>query len=191
VTDIPGREAIIAKTKGFKFMSELRKLPGGGRSAMLRHGIARGKFSLENAMISRSISVITLIFAILSGAFTWASGEPNFDHLTEADRKVFQERFVKEIWPLLERGGKNGCVGCHTNKGNSLKFTGKADKDFRMLVKDGFFIPGDSGSILSRVTSKAPRSRMPPPGKGEPWAKSEVEVLEKFVADMAKKQQKR
>jgi hypothetical protein len=140
-------------------------------------------------MKSRRILAGLLAFSACGLTIALAGGN-NFDRLTAADRAVMQVRFNKEIWPLLERGGKQGCVGCHTPGKGSLKMTGKADKDFRMLVKDGFFLPDDSGSILSRITSKNKKQMMPPPGKGDPWTKADIEVLEKFVADLDKKQQK-
>jgi hypothetical protein len=104
-----------------------------------------------------------------------------------------QERFAKELWPLFQRDGKNGCVGCHEQPktGGNMKMTGKLDVDFPMLVREGFFIPGDSGSIHAHVISKDRKKVMPPPGKGERWTPQEVEVLEKFVADLDKKQQKK
>jgi hypothetical protein len=138
----------------------------------------------------RILAVMLIVFG--SGlAAVLAGGGPNFDHLADADRKVMQERFVKEIWPLLERGGKNSCVNCHNGKINSaLKMTGNAEKDFRMLVKDGFFIPDDTGSMLTRVEAKNAKKKMPPPGKGDAWTKAEIELLGRFVADLEKKQQK-
>jgi hypothetical protein len=134
-----------------------------------------------------------LAYAACSLAVAFGGGGPNFDHLQDADRKAMQERFAKDVWPLLERNGKEGCVGCHqlAKTGGHMKMTGSIDKDFRMLVKDGFFIPGDSGSMLAHITSKDRKKRMPPPGKGDPWTKEEVEVLAKFVADLESKQQKK
>src|SRR2546430_12655563 len=86
-----------------------------------------------------------------------------FDKLSEADRKAFSERFVKEIWPLLERGGKDGCVGCHNGKKvTSLRFSGDAAKDFRMLVADGFMLKGDPGSVLERIVDKDRKLVTPP-----------------------------
>jgi hypothetical protein len=143
-------------------------------------------------MNTRRLLAVILIFVASGFALTLAGGGPNFDHLADADRKILQERFVKEIWPFLERGGKNGCVGCHNGKINStLKMTGNPEKDFRMLVKDGFFIPDDTGSMLTRIEAQNPKKKMPPPGKGESLAKTEIERLAQFVADLDKKQQKK
>ena len=143
-------------------------------------------------MRKRLILPAMLAFVGSSLAATLAGGGANFDFLTDSDRKVLQERFVKEIWPLMQRGEKNGCVGCHNGKiVSSLKMSGNAEKDFRMLVKDGFFIPDDSGSVLTRIKSKDRKQRMPPPGKGDPWTQEETEVLHKFVMDLDRKQQKR
>jgi hypothetical protein len=134
-----------------------------------------------------------LAYAGCSLAAALAGGGANFDYLKDGDRKAMQERFAKELWPLLERNGKEGCVGCHqlAKTGGNMKMTGKLDKDFRMLVKDGFFIPGDAGSMLAHILSKDRKKRMPPPGKGDPWTKDEVEVLSKFVVDLEQKQQKK
>jgi hypothetical protein len=122
-------------------------------------------------------------------AVALAGTGPNFDHLKDGDRKVMQERFAKEVWPLLQRNGKEGCVGCHQlpKTGGNMKLTGNPDKDFPMLVKEGFFIPGDSGSMLVQISKK----RMPPAGKGKTWTKEEIEVLSKFVTDLEEKQQKK
>jgi hypothetical protein len=134
-----------------------------------------------------------LAYAVCSLAVALAGGAPNFDHLKDADRKAMQERFAKELWPLLERNGKEGCIGCHAlpKTAGQMKTTGNLEKDFRMLVQAGFFIPGDSGSMLAHITSKDRKKRMPPPGKGDPWSKEEIEVLSKFVADLEEKQQKK
>ncbi|MSQ94815.1 MAG: hypothetical protein EXR98_09705 [Gemmataceae bacterium] len=134
-----------------------------------------------------------LIFAACSlGLALAGGGGGNFDFLTDADRKGMQERFVKEVWPLLQRQGKEGCVGCHNGKiVSSLKMSGNAENDFRMMVKAGFFIPNDSGSLLTRIKSKDRKQKMPPPGKGEPWTDAEKDVLHKFVADLDKKNQKK
>jgi len=125
-------------------------------------------------------------------AVALAGGGANFDHLNDADRKVLQERFTKEVWPLLSRNGEKGCVGCHNGKINStLKMSGNAEKDFRMLVKQGFFIPDDTGSMHTRIVAKNKKQMMPPPGKGDPWTKGEAEILRKFVDDLEAKQQKK
>jgi hypothetical protein len=133
-----------------------------------------------------AVTASTLALALAGG------GGPNFDHLADADRQVMAARYAKEIHPLMQRGEKNGCVGCHNGKiVSALKMTGDPDKDFRMLLKDGFFIPNDSGSVLTRIKSKDRKQRMPPPGKGDPWTDEEKEILHKFVADLDKKQQKK
>ena len=132
--------------------------------------------------------IVILFGAALTVAL--AGGGPNFDHLNDADRKVLQERFTKEVWPLLERGGQKGCVGCHNGKINStLKMSGNTEKDFRMLIKQGFFLPEDTGSLHTRIVATNKKKAMPPPGKGDPWTKDDAEVLRQFVDDLDKKQQ--
>lgn len=141
--------------------------------------------------MNRKLMLIGLLaYAACSLAVALAGGGSNFDSLKDADRKAMQERFAKEVWPLLERNGKAGCVGCHqlASSRGTMKLTGNLDKDFPMLVKEGFFIPGDSGSMLVQISKK----RMPPPGKGgKAWTKEEIEVLSKFVDDLEAKQQKK
>ena len=138
--------------------------------------------------------VLAAMVMIVSASFTVAlGGGPNFDFLKDDDRKAMQERFKKELWPLMERGEKNCCVGCHVlpKTGGNMKMTGNIDKDFRMLIKEGFFIPNDSGSMLAHILSKDRKKRMPPPGKGDPWTDAEVKVLQQFVTDLDKRQQKK
>src|SRR5437867_511798 len=102
--------------------------------------------------------ILTFVGATIACAL---GGGPNFDSLKDDDRKAMQERFAKELWPLLVRGDKNGCVGCHAlpKTGGQMKMTGNVEKDFRKLVKDGFFIPNDSGSIVAHITSKDRKKR--------------------------------
>ncbi len=112
---------------------------------------------------------------------------PSFDRLSEADRKAFGERFRKELWPLLLAGGKDGCVGCHNGRGGgSLRFRGDPERDFRMLVKDGFFLKDDAGSLLDRVVDPDRKRRMPPKNLPQ-WTESQVRVLRAFVNDLDRK----
>lgn len=112
-----------------------------------------------------------------------------FDKLSESDRQAFSKRFEKEIWPLMTRHGKDGCVGCHDKKNiSTLHFQNDADKDFRKMLKDGFFLPNDQGSILFLVSTKT-KSRMPP-GNRPRWTAKEIETLRRFVVDLDKKQQR-
>ena len=142
--------------------------------------------------MSKKLMFIGLVaYAGCSFAAALAGGGPNFDYLKDGDRKAMQERFAKELWPLLERNGKEGCVGCHAlaKTGGHMKMTGNIDKDFRMLVKDGFFIPDDLGSLLGRMQEKDLKRRMPP-DKRPGWSDKELELLKAFVADLDKKQKK-
>jgi hypothetical protein len=143
-----------------------------------------------------TLSRLTACAALLGGLLlgSWGlglltAGQPNFDHLLPEDRKVFAARFEKEVWPLLTKDGKNGCVGCHSGKiVSALKLTGKLEKDFPMLLKDGFFLLDDEGSLLARVTDKDKERRMP---KGKtPWTEQDVQVLRAFTVDVHKKQRK-
>ena len=101
---------------------------------------------------------------LLAGAATVGLGQaPSFDHLSSAERARFQKRFEAEVWPLLVQGGKDGCVGCHTDRKNvtALRMSGDASKDFATLLRDGFFLADDDGSLLARIdlVPRVPRFR--------------------------------
>lgn len=138
-------------------------------------------------------ATLKLTIALLGAAILWhattLAQAPSFDKLSEADRRVFQQRFEKEVWPLMMRNGKQGCVGCHSGKQvTALRLTGKLETDFPMLVKEGFFLPDDAGSLLGRITDPDKERRMPK--DRAPWTEQDVQVLRAFVADLDKKQQK-
>jgi hypothetical protein len=128
-----------------------------------------------------------LLAASLLLAVELHAGQPGkFDKLSEADRKAFSERFQTEIWPLLERGGKDGCVGCHSTKKGSLRMSRDAAKEFVMLVGEGYLLRKDPGSLLERIVDKDKKRRMPPDDKPG-WTEAEVNVLRQFVDDLDKK----
>ena len=66
---------------------------------------------------------------------------------------------------------------------------GPAERDFDVMLKEGFFLPDDAGSLLGRVTDRDKKRRMPP-GPREAWTEAEIKVLRDFVADLDKKQKK-
>jgi len=136
-------------------------------------------------MTPRRLVVLAMI-AILAPALV--NGQ-NFDRLDESDRQAFQRRFEKEIWPLLTRGGKDSCMSCHQKGAGSLRLRGDAGKDFVYLLKEGFFLRDDAGSLLARVSDKDKKRRMPP-GLRAAWTDAEVSVLRAFVIDVDKKQKK-
>ena len=140
--------------------------------------------------IKRCVVVSLLMLAAAMGS-GWcalpAEQGKSFDKLSEEDRTAFAARFKKEVWPLLQRDGKNGCVGCHAKTGGTLRFSGNAEKDFVKLLRDGFFLKGDPGSLLERITDKDAKRRMPP--KLPPWKESDIQVLRVFVEDVQAKQQ--
>src|SRR5690242_18507518 len=92
-----------------------------------------------------SVRVVLGLVIVSGAALCWPAGRAqsdqgvNFDKLSAEDRKVLQERFAQDIWPLMQRGGKDGCVGCHATPkgGQALRLSGKVEKDFPRLLKDG------------------------------------------------------
>jgi hypothetical protein len=132
-------------------------------------------------------TLMLLALGLIVAADLRAGQGGKFDKLSDDDRRAFGERFQKEIWPLLARGGADGCVGCHNGKKvTTLRFSGDAAKDFLMLVGDGYLLRKDPGSVLERITDKDKKRRMPPderPG----WSDAEIELLRHFVDDVDKK----
>jgi hypothetical protein len=128
-------------------------------------------------------TAVWLVAAMAGGGQNTAQ-PGRFDKLPAADRAAFVERFQKEVWPLLTRNGKDGCVGCHSaKKGGTLHFSGNAEKDFNMLLGDGYLLKGDSGSLLGRIQDRDKKRRMPQ-GERPPWTKEEAETLRQFVDDI-------
>ena len=139
--------------------------------------------------MKRGIVVAAVVVAIGAGVALWAQ-QNSFDKLSAPDRQAFQERFTKEIWPLMQRNGKQGCVGCHSGKiVTALRLTGDVNKDFPMLLREGFFIPDDAGSLHGRITDKDPQRRMPR-SKVQFWTDAEAKLLQTFVMDLDEKQKK-
>ena len=133
------------------------------------------------------VSLLLLGVAVGSGLAPLGAGQgQSFDKLSEEDRPVFAARFKKEVWPLLLRDGKNGCVGCHVKTGGTLRFSGNPEKDFVKLLAAGFFLKGDPGSILERIADKDMKRRMPP--KQPAWKEADIQVLRSFVEDVQAKQ---
>jgi hypothetical protein len=120
-----------------------------------------------------------------------AGQAPSFDKLSDQDRKALGELFKRDVWPLLERGGKDGCVGCHRDGKivSALHMTGNADRDFRMLLREGFLLKDDAGSLLARIVETDLRRRMPP-RKFPAWTAAETKTLRDFVEAVEKKQRR-
>jgi hypothetical protein len=135
----------------------------------------------------RTILAWCVLLFLLSFWNGVAAQGPSFDKLSDADRRVFGERFQREVWPMLVAGGKDGCVGCHNGKRvTSLRFHGAPAKDFPMLLREGFFLKDDAGSLLERVSEKDPKRRMPPSDQPR-WTEAQIRILRDFVNDLDKK----
>lgn len=133
--------------------------------------------------------VLVVCFAIGTGSHVPAA-QKSFDRLSEKDRAAFAKRFAKEIWPLMKRNGKDGCVGCHRpDHSSSLRLTGEPDADFRMMLREGFFLINDLGGMLHHVSTRDKRLRMPP-GDRPPWSSDEIERLRTFLTDLDRRQNK-
>jgi hypothetical protein len=138
-------------------------------------------------MSGRRMWIAVAVLALIGLSVTRGGGG-SFDKLGDADRQAFQARFEREVWPLLLRDGKDGCVGCHVaNHRSTLKFVGKAGDDYRKLLADGFFLHNDSANLVAVIETKDRKKKMPP-GQRPAWAADDIKVLKQFIADVDKKQ---
>jgi hypothetical protein len=127
--------------------------------------------------MSRRLWAVALVFFL--GIVPVLGQNGSFDKLDDADRAALRTRFEKDVWPLMSRGGKGG----------DLRLRGMPGRDFDHMLKEGFFIPNDAGSILGRVVDKDKKRQMPPPPRAA-WTEAEISVLREFVTEVAKKQKK-
>ncbi len=141
-------------------------------------------------MCGRPMWIALAALALAGASITRGGGPGSFDKLSDADRRLFQERFERDIWPLLLRDGKDGCVGCHVaNHRSTLKFVGKAGEDYRKLLADGFLLHNDSANLVAVIETKDRKKRMPP-GQRPAWGADDIQVLKQFIADVDKKQKR-
>lgn len=104
--------------------------------------------------------------------------------LSAEKMKRWSVRFEKEIWPLLTRNGKDGCVGCHTPRHRStLRISGGAGEEFEKLLVGGYLLPDDPGAFLHVVSTPNPKTHMPP-GRRDSWAADEIALLKRFVTEL-------
>lgn len=104
--------------------------------------------------------------------------------LAAEDATILQDRFTREIWPLLERAN-GGCVSCHNAKNPSqLHFAAEGPApNFKKLLAGGFFDPENPSGIMARVTTADSAVRMPPP-PFKAWAEDEISLLRSFVTEL-------
>jgi len=138
----------------------------------------------------RSACWLTAAIGILGFGIVHAE---EFDRLSSSDREAFAKRFEKEIWPILTKGGKESCTGCHAvgrNTVTSLRFSGDAGKDYAKMLKEGYLIANDAGSLLERIKTSHPDRKMPP-GKRDRVPSEEVKIFDSFINDLEAKQSKK
>lgn len=100
------------------------------------------------------------------------------------DAAALQERFTREVWPLLERAN-GGCISCHNAKNPSqLHFSADGPAaNFKKLLAGGFFDPENPSGIIARVVTADSSIRMPPP-PFKAWTDDEISSLRSFVTDL-------
>ena len=72
---------------------------------------------------------------------------------------------------------------------SDLRVKGEPDKDFRYMLRAGFFLKGDAGSLLSRINETQKNRTMPPPELPR-WTDAEKKILSDFVNDVHAKQKR-
>jgi hypothetical protein len=115
---------------------------------------------------------------------------PVAGQLSAEDSELFEARFAKEIWPLLERAN-GGCVSCHNqNNPSQLHFSADGpEANFKRLLAHAFLDPKNPSGFLARITTPVKERRMPPPPMKQ-WTPAEVTKLRSFVNDLGAKLQK-
>jgi hypothetical protein len=99
--------------------------------------------------------------------------------------EAFFQRFQRELWPLLTRGGEHSCVSCHDADNRSpLHFFSEPHSDFRMLRENAYFSATEPDTLLGRLTSTNPKKRMPKGKTAQPWSDREIQALRSFAADL-------
>ena len=136
-------------------------------------------------MSSRPPFYPRLAMAFLASASWLLTGIASAGEALNAEQmKKWTERFEKEVWPLLSRNGKDGCVGCHTPRHRStLRMSGHAGEEFERLLTGGFLLPEDPGAFLHVVSTPNPKTHMPP-GKRAAWTADEIALLKRFVIEL-------
>ena len=138
------------------------------------------------------IVTCSLVWPLLAPAPAWAADDPGatvaaMTGLSPGDQAEFADRFRSEIWPLLTRqnGGQKSCVACHDDgEGNKspLLFVNDPAEDFTVLLVDSYLDTDNPLTLLSKVTHKNPKHRMPP-RPGTQWSADEVATLRWDVND--------
>ena len=132
------------------------------------------------------VLLVTFAFVTLTGALAvrYFKGRAEAEALAEQEKKLYQ-RFEKNVWPLLTKDGDKGCAGCHDSENASeLHFFADPENSYTMLVEKGYFKSDNPDSLLSRITTKNTKKRMPK-GKGsKPWPDGEVKLLNAFAGDL-------
>ena len=100
--------------------------------------------------------------------------------LTPDDTKAFEDRFAKELWPLMQEN----CVPCHGSKNASqLLLVGDSRAAFLKMLGEGFFDADNHASILERVATTDKQIIMPPTSMGT-LSRIQVAAFTKFSEDL-------
>jgi mono/diheme cytochrome c family protein len=92
--------------------------------------------------------------------------------------------FQKEIEPLLGREiAEESCQSCHEEGGTSqLVLPGTAAEDFRALLNGGYLFRDGPDTLLARILTKNPKTRMPKGKHAIPWTDEEIGKVKTFLS---------
>ena len=108
------------------------------------------------------------------------SGQPAATNLEQS--RAF-EIFRKDIEPMLNREiADESCQSCHEEGGTSqLVLPGTAAEDFHALLNGGYLFREGPDTLLARILTKNPKTRMPKGKHAIPWSEEEIGKLKTFL----------
>jgi hypothetical protein len=91
--------------------------------------------------------------------------------------------FQKDIEPMLSREiADESCQSCHEEGGTSqLVLPGTAAQDFHALLNGGYLFRDGPDTLLARILTKNPKTRMPKGKHAIPWTDEEIGKLKTFL----------
>ena len=94
------------------------------------------------------------------------------------------ELFQKDIEPLLSREiADESCQSCHEEGGTSqLVLPGTAAEDFHALLNGGYLFREGPDTLLARILTRNPKTRMPKGKRAIPWTDEEIGKLKTFLS---------
>ena len=124
--------------------------------------------------MSRDAWIVALVLFL--GLMPVLAQSPSFDRIPEADKPALRKRFETEVWPFFQlRVAPGTSASAVHEQGWFAKAPRNADRDFDMMLKEGFFLPDDAGSLIVRVADTDKKRRIA--RTQATWNGSRIKVL--------------